>query len=461
MEVVAVGGVLSDFEAEFVALAVAGAAADAAAGHPRGEGTGVVVAADARLRAGLASEFRGADDEGVVEHALAFQIAQECGRAGVEDGAPVAVVAGEVFVAVPVGADGLGLGVFRAAVDLHEADAALDESAGEEALPAEGADVLVVEGVEPADGLAFRGDVGDFGGAELETRGEFVGRDARFEFGVFRAGFGVPLVQERERFQGLALTLGRCGVALGRKEIGDDGAARIAAERGGLVDGGEEARAPVDGAAGRQSAHVGQHHEGGQVARFRAEAIRHPRAHGGEAGHGEARVHHEARGAVEGRLAGHGMDEGHVVHAGGEVGEEVAHPLAALAMLAEFPEASLAIAGLRREELQLPRGVKGLAVAPLQFGFVVPRVHLAQSAGAEDLDDGLGLRRIVGRSRAEGIARRGAEVAAVVQQCGQRDTAQSAAEFPEELAAGAVVDLVAGATRFLFQPQILAAFSSS
>jgi hypothetical protein len=110
------------------------------------------------------------------------------------------------------------------------------------------------------------------------------------------------------------------------------------------------------------------------------------------------------------------MNEGHVVHAPGEVGEEIAHPLAALAMLAEFPIASLAVAGFRREELQLARGVEGLPVAPLQLGLVVPGVHLAQAAGTEDLDDGFRFRGIVGRARSEGIGGRGAEVAAVVQQ---------------------------------------------
>ena len=48
VEVVAVGGVFGGLEAEFVGGAVSGAALDAAAGHPGGEGAGVVVAAFAR-----------------------------------------------------------------------------------------------------------------------------------------------------------------------------------------------------------------------------------------------------------------------------------------------------------------------------------------------------------------------------------------------------------------------------
>ena len=48
-------------------------------------------------------------------------------RAGIENGAPVAVVAGKILVAVPVGPDFLGGRVLRPAVDLDETDAALGQ----------------------------------------------------------------------------------------------------------------------------------------------------------------------------------------------------------------------------------------------------------------------------------------------------------------------------------------------
>ena len=66
------------------------------------------------------------------------------------------MVAHDVLVAVPVRADFLRRGVFRAAEDLHEAHAALDEPAGEQALAAERADVLVIELVELLRGRRFR-----------------------------------------------------------------------------------------------------------------------------------------------------------------------------------------------------------------------------------------------------------------------------------------------------------------
>ena len=68
VEFVAVGDVFDGFEAKFVGAAVASAALDAAAGHPGGESTSIVVAAFAcALRGGLAAEFGGADDERVFQ----------------------------------------------------------------------------------------------------------------------------------------------------------------------------------------------------------------------------------------------------------------------------------------------------------------------------------------------------------------------------------------------------------
>ena len=57
------------------------------------------------------------------------------------------MVSDEILVRIPVGADLQRRRVLRAAVDLHEADTALDETPREEALPAEGAEVGVVDPV--------------------------------------------------------------------------------------------------------------------------------------------------------------------------------------------------------------------------------------------------------------------------------------------------------------------------
>ena len=72
------------FVFEVVAVVVGGAvfdaAFDAASGHGEGEAARVMVAAAGTLRVSGAAEFAAPDDEGVVEHAPHFEIADERGR---------------------------------------------------------------------------------------------------------------------------------------------------------------------------------------------------------------------------------------------------------------------------------------------------------------------------------------------------------------------------------------------
>ena len=65
VKIVGVGGVHCRFPAEFIRGTIAGTAPNAAAGQPRGESAGIVVAALAftALSGGLAAEFGGADHE--------------------------------------------------------------------------------------------------------------------------------------------------------------------------------------------------------------------------------------------------------------------------------------------------------------------------------------------------------------------------------------------------------------
>ena len=82
------------------------------------------------------------------------------------------VIAAEVFVAVPVAAREA---VVRAGPDLDEAHAALEQSAGDQAVSAEVADLLArvhgafvfavgrIEAVEVEDVLRFPAEIGQFG----------------------------------------------------------------------------------------------------------------------------------------------------------------------------------------------------------------------------------------------------------------------------------------------------------
>jgi hypothetical protein len=88
-----------------------------------------MAAAFGAVHAGGAAEFCGPDDEGVLQHAAAFQILQQTGD-GLINVLRVSGVFGHVAVLVPI--------VTAAAVhEFHEPDTALHEPPRDEALPAE------------------------------------------------------------------------------------------------------------------------------------------------------------------------------------------------------------------------------------------------------------------------------------------------------------------------------------
>ena len=126
VEVADVDRVLDDVVAEVVGLAVDRAALRAAAGHPHREAARVVVAAVVRLRQpALAvdrpAELAAPDDERASKQALALQVLNQAAARLIDVAALVGHPAGEVAVVVPV-----------VVVDLHEADAALDQPPGHE-----------------------------------------------------------------------------------------------------------------------------------------------------------------------------------------------------------------------------------------------------------------------------------------------------------------------------------------
>ncbi len=93
LEIVDVDGVFDDVVAELVALAVGDSGFDATAGHPEGEGIGVMIATpffgvfDIALEEGRPTEFTAPDDEGVFEEAAHFQIFDQRGGGAVGVGA--------------------------------------------------------------------------------------------------------------------------------------------------------------------------------------------------------------------------------------------------------------------------------------------------------------------------------------------------------------------------------------
>ena len=134
MQALDVEAVLDGGAAEFVGLADAGAALDAAARHPHREAVGVVVAAGPLgvLGGRLAAELAAPDDQRLVEQAAPLQVLEQAGDRLVGVAGVLGVVRDEVAVGVPV-----VVVVGAARVDLDEPDAALDQPPGDQALAAE------------------------------------------------------------------------------------------------------------------------------------------------------------------------------------------------------------------------------------------------------------------------------------------------------------------------------------
>src|ERR1051325_3645822 len=129
VKIVDVDAVFDRLEAQFVGLADNRAGLDAPAGQPHREGVNVMIAACgvAVFAHRSAPEFAAPDDEGVGEKSARLQILDERCLSLIDLATNLLEVPLQVFsgstVAVPVGV-----------IDLHEADAALDQTPGEQAI---------------------------------------------------------------------------------------------------------------------------------------------------------------------------------------------------------------------------------------------------------------------------------------------------------------------------------------
>ena len=206
VDIVALGEVraVSGLVAPFVARAMGDAALDAPAGEPVGEDEGVVVAPFAALGAGHAAELSGPEDQGVLEHAAVLEILNQSRGTFCHAERERGVVAGDVFVGIPVAPREA---VVVAGPDLHEADAAFEETACGQALAAEGilffGDIDffrpnlrgVIDAIAGLRLFRFLREVEGVRRGELHLGGELVAADAGFETRVARMRVGMGPVE--------------------------------------------------------------------------------------------------------------------------------------------------------------------------------------------------------------------------------------------------------------------------
>ncbi len=144
----------------------------------------VIASARAFLKRRHPAKLGHEGDERVFQQPALFEILNQCGARLVENRAMHVVLCLERLVAVPV-SDAFAHRV-RAVEKLHEAHAAFDESPREHAIAREAGFqfVAVIHAVHFECGGALLFEVGDFRGAELHLRREFVARDACAQFAI-------------------------------------------------------------------------------------------------------------------------------------------------------------------------------------------------------------------------------------------------------------------------------------
>ena len=123
-----------------------------------------------------AAELAAPDDQRLVEQAAALQVLEQAGDRLVHRAAGLGVVRLDVAVGVPLAAG--------AAVELDEADAPLDQPAGQQAEPAGGLGRRVVQAVEGAGLGGLARQVDGLGGLGLHAEGQLVAADPGVELGL-------------------------------------------------------------------------------------------------------------------------------------------------------------------------------------------------------------------------------------------------------------------------------------
>jgi len=397
IEVVHVDGVLGDIVAEFIGFAVGVARPGSAPGHP--DSVCVLVVVTAGLLHILASlghrgtaELGVPDDEGVFKEAALPEVTDESSDRLVDLLGLVWEVVEDTAVVIPA-----------LVKELDKAYAAFDETTGQEAVVGKGR-FTGLGSVHLMDAVGLALDVHELRDAGLHAVGHLV---LAYTGSDFRVAYIVKgdLVEFLDCVDDL-FALG-VGDAFGIGEV-EDGIP-LGAELDSLMDGGKEAAA--EGAvAGTEDCAGDQNDEAGQIFVFATEAVADPGADAGppepfKAGESE----HLGGGVVE--LVGmQGLQEAEFVGDSLEVREEVGEGKPGLAAV---PESILFVfrgaeeGGLFADEGEFGE-VKELVRAELpgallQLGFKVEEIKVGGGSDEVNVDNALGLGRVVKTQLVEGV----------------------------------------------------------
>ena len=290
-------------------------------------------------------------------------------------------VALEIAVVVPA-----------AVIEMNEADAALCQSPCQQAIRRERA-VAGRRAVEFEHCLRLVGHIDQLGHRRLHAERRFVRCDAGLHFGALQPLVAVP-VELLNCLDARLLQFGRNAVRAAN--VVDRVAAGV--ELDALKAAGQKAGAPLsrgDGLIGHAAADAGEHDEAGQIVGLRSEAVVDPGAHRRPAADGRAAVHKRVGRVVIDLFGDHRADDADVVDNLLLPRQQLAHPLAALAVAVELEHGAVRLELLvlqLRDRLAL--GVRlghRLIVEFGELGLVVEGFEVRWAAGHAEEDHALGL----------------------------------------------------------------------
>ena len=281
---------------------------EAAAGHPHRKRPVVVVAAVApplvhRRPPKLASPRH----EGVVEEAALLEIEDEGGARLIGVGGVLPHPVDEIAVGVP------GL-----VEQLHEADTALEEPAGEETVAGIAGLGRIGDPVAIENGLRLAGEIHQLRRARLEPVRHLVALDPGGDLRIADRVEG-ERVEPVERVERGSLRFPVDPLGVGEIEDRIAGAAK----GGAAVEGGEEAGAVVARSAAGASG-AGQHDIAGKILRLAPQAVERPGPEARPAELLRAGVHQNLRRRVIDRVGLHRTDDADVVGDSPDVGQQLA-----------------------------------------------------------------------------------------------------------------------------------------
>ncbi len=339
------------------------------------------------------------------------------------------MVAFDIGVAVPLAA--------RAAVELDEAHAVLDQPPRQQAIASEDGGLFVIQAIHLARGFALAAEVHGLRGFTLHLKGQLVTADAGFEVGVVGARRGMKLIEVRKQVEFVALAAR--SDAFRRFQIFHRHA--FGAEFHALIPGGHEPRAPIAHAVDDGALAVLDDDKGGQVLVQGAEAVGNPRPERRPAAGDGAGIHLADAAGVVDAIGPAGLDDREVVRVFRHVREPIRHPQPALAVLFPLPRRAeqRRVVLAHRHDRRLVTRRQRLAVEFVEQRLALEGIEMTRAAFHEEENHALGPAEAVRDFRRHRIRRTGGEERASRQRS-QRQRAEAAPRLAQEVTAGTGLD---------------------